>query len=394
MIYIESDNPLYGRTNNPWDLARTCGGSSGGEAAIIAAGGSPLGLGSDVGGSLRVPAAFCGIASLKPTSGRLDDTTRLTIFDGQRAIVSQEGPLARTVADVALGLEIASGGRDVHRHAPKPLERRPPASVRGFHVGYYENAGWLRASPALARAAREAAALFESLGAHVVPFEPPHVETALDLFYGIMSADGGRGAIDALGSDTRDRRVSALLAIATKPRAFVALVERVLAVAGQHGLLQMVRNYGFADTRHYWKLVEGLRAYARIFERAMDASPGGPLDLIVAPPVGLPALPHGMSETVGTAGAYAPLYNLLGYPCGTLPFTRVRADEETFRAPSRDRVAGGAYDTERGSAGLPAGIQIVGRPWREDTVLAAMEAIEAIVRVRDDYPHTPIAPRV
>ena len=76
MIFIESDNPLFGRTNNPWDLARSCGGSSGGEGAIVAAGGSPLGFGADIGGSLRVPAAFNGIASFKPTTGRMDDTSR------------------------------------------------------------------------------------------------------------------------------------------------------------------------------------------------------------------------------------------------------------------------------------------------------------------------------
>jgi fatty acid amide hydrolase len=99
-----------------------------------------------------------------------------------------------------------------------------------------------------------------------------------------------------------------------------------------------------------------------------------------------------MSVTVGTAGAYAPLYNLLGYPCGTLPFTRVRADEETFRTPSRDRLEDGAYETDLGSAGLPVGVQIVGRPWREDTVLAAMEAIEIVARTRDDFPLTPISP--
>lgn len=73
MIYTESDNPLYGCTNNPWDLERSCGGSSGGEAAVIAAGASPLGLGNDIGGSLRIPAAFCGITSIRPTAGRTPD---------------------------------------------------------------------------------------------------------------------------------------------------------------------------------------------------------------------------------------------------------------------------------------------------------------------------------
>ncbi|HEY7976271.1 MAG TPA: amidase, partial [Ktedonobacterales bacterium] len=73
LLYIESDNPLYGRTNNPWDLTRTPGGSSGGQAAIIAAGGSPLGLATDIGGSIRMPAAFCGVVGMKPTAGRTPD---------------------------------------------------------------------------------------------------------------------------------------------------------------------------------------------------------------------------------------------------------------------------------------------------------------------------------
>lgn len=392
LIYIESDNPLYGRTNNPWNLARTCGGSSGGEAAIVAAGGSPLGLGSDIGGSLRAPAAFCGIASFKPTTGRLDDASRLRIYAGQRAIVSQLGPLARTVADIELGLVVANGGRDPAGLPPRALRDARETGVRGLRVGVYERAGAFRAAPALARAAREAAAELEARGAHVVPFAPPRVDDAMDLFYGILSADGGRGALDALGDDPRDPRVADLLAIATKPRAYVAVVERLLALAGQRGLVRAVRNYGFRDTRHYWKLVEALDAYKRIFARALDSAEGGPLDLLIGPPVGLPALPHGTSADVITAGAYAPLYNLLGYPCGTLPFTTVRDAEEVGRRRSRDRVERGAYEAERGSAGLPAGVQLVARPWRDDVAIAAMYALEENASARPGFPQTPVTP--
>jgi fatty acid amide hydrolase len=392
MIFIETDNPLFGRTNNPWNLERTCGGSSGGEGALIAAGGSPLGLGSDIGGSLRAPATFCGIASIMPTAGRLNDTTRLDIYAGQRAIVSQEGPLARTVADVALGLELANGGREPAALPPRPLREPHATSVRELRVGFYERAGSFAASPALARAAREAASALGELGATVVPFEPPHVDEAMDLFFGILSADGGTGALLALGRDQRDPRVAELLTIATKPRAFIAAVERLLALTGQDGLLRMVRNYGFTDTRHYWKLVEALEAYRALFAARLDTAEGGPLDLVIGPPCGLPALRHGASADVSTAGAYAPLYNLLGYPAGTLPWTRVRAHEELGREKSRDRVEKGALATERGSTGLPAGVQIAGRPWREDTVLAAMFALEDVARSRPDYPVTPVTP--
>ncbi len=391
MIFIESDNPLFGRTNNPWNLARTCGGSSGGEGAIVAAGGSPLGWGSDIGGSLRVPAAFNGIASFKSTTGRMDDTGRLTVYKGQTAIVSQEGPLARTVADLELGLTIANGGAQPQRAPAQALGDPRAIDVRSLRVGYYENAGAFAASPALGRAAREAAHALAERGATIVPFDPPAVEDAMDIFFGLLSADRGRGAIAVLGKDPRDPRVAELLAIASKPRAYIAAIERLLALTGQRGLLRMVRNYGYDDTYHYWKLVEATKAYQTLFASALDAAPGGPLDLIVAPPVGLVALPHGKTSDVSTAGAYAPLYNLLGYPAGTLPWTTVRAGEEYGRKRTRDRVERGAYDCETGSAGLPVCVQIVGRPWREDVVFAAMYALEETARARPDFPVTPVA---
>src|ERR1700728_4406214 len=112
LIFTETDNPLYGRTNNPWDLERSCGGSSGGEAAVIAAGASPLGLGNDLGGSLRIPAAFCGITSIKPTAGRTPDHCAHGLPVGQRAIVSQVGPMARYVDDLTMGLRVLDRARD------------------------------------------------------------------------------------------------------------------------------------------------------------------------------------------------------------------------------------------------------------------------------------------
>src|ERR1700704_732163 len=105
----ETDNLVYGRTNNPYDLARTPGGSSGGEAAIIAAGGSPLGLGTDAGGSIRVPAHFSGLAGLKPTHGRVPRTGAFPPPAGLIADFWQVGPLARRVEDLIATLPILAG---------------------------------------------------------------------------------------------------------------------------------------------------------------------------------------------------------------------------------------------------------------------------------------------
>lgn len=392
MIYIESDNPVYGRTNNPWNLARSPGGSSGGEGAAISAGYAPIGFGTDIGGSIRAPSTFCGIFGMKATTGRLPDSTRLSIYRGQRAIASESGPFARDVADVALAFEIANGGRNPDTLPPRPLGDFRSIDVRSLRIGFYERLGSFAPAPAMARAAREAAEAFEKIGARVVPFDPPRADEARDLFFGILSADGARGAVAALGKDARDPRVGDLLQAATKPRSQLRVIERLLSLAGERSLAAIVRNYGYRDTYHYWKLVEALEAYKTLFAASMDAAEGGPLDLIVCPPCGLPALLHGKSRDVVTAGMYAPLYNVLGYPAGVAPFTRVRAGEETERKRSRDRVERGAYETEVGSAGLPVGVQIVARPWHEHVALAAMSALESIARERTDFPKTPVTP--
>src|SRR5579859_2867699 len=110
LMYVESDNPVYGRTNNPLDLERSPGGSSGGEGAIVAAGGSALGLGTDIGGSVRVPAHSCGIHSLKPTPGRLSVTGTVDIIGqaARTAIPDSGGLLARDVGDLRLALDVLS----------------------------------------------------------------------------------------------------------------------------------------------------------------------------------------------------------------------------------------------------------------------------------------------
>src|SRR3954451_21815227 len=105
----ETDNALYGRTNSPWDLGRTPGGSSGGEAAAIASGMSAGGVGSDGGGSIRVPAHFCGICGLKPTPGRIPATGHFPPCGGPFALTGVVGPIARTVDDVSLLLSVMAG---------------------------------------------------------------------------------------------------------------------------------------------------------------------------------------------------------------------------------------------------------------------------------------------
>ena len=389
LVFIESDNPLYGRSNNPWDVGRTPGGSSGGQAALVAGGGSPFGLGTDIGGSIRLPAAFCGIAGLKATAGRYPDRTTPEIFGGETAIESQTGVLARDVEDIALALEVLGPGGD--DESPVPAFRPPYAvELRGLRIGAYVEAGAFATAPAVARAVEEAAGALARLGAHVVPFMPPEPDLSLALFYRILAADGGRSAIAFLGDDKRDPRVDDLLAIASKPRAGVELIVRALRALGQKGTAELADVHGFHTAADDWQAVAGQQAYRRAFRTAMDAAEGGPLDALIGPATALPALRHGASRALGTAGPYATLYNLLGYPAGVVPFTRVATGEAVGRTRSRDRLENAAFRSEFGSEGLPIGVQIVARPWREDIAIAVMYALESAARERMDYPRTPV----
>lgn len=390
LIYIESDNPVYGRTNNPWNIDRSPGGSSGGEGAIIAAGGSALGLGTDIGGSVRIPAAFCGIASFKPTAGRTPDPGRYSLPIGQRAIVSQVGVLARRVSDVALGLEIINGGRNPSVEPPMPLGDFKAVDISQLRVACYTDDGVFPVAPAVRRAVREAADTLRSCGAQVTEWTPPDIAQAIRIFYSLLTADGGRGFVQALGSDKRDSRAALLTFMAGRSRLSLSFISKGLQLLGQRGLASGLDGFGHNDTFHYWQMVEAQMNYRQRFLASLDQADGGPFDLVLSPAFALPAVTHGASGDLGVAGSYTILYNLLGFPSGIVPFTRVRQDEQIGRAPSRDRMENTAYQVETSSAGLPIGVQLAARPWREHVALAAMQAIEQAARTRSDFPMTPV----
>jgi len=383
LLYFESDNPLYGMTSNPWDLARTPGGSSGGSAAIVAAGGSSLGLGNDLGGSVRLPAAFCGIVGFKPSADRMPDQGRSSMSVGQQAIRSQVGVHGRTVGDVALGMRIASGGDEPLAAVP-PLGDPGAVDVAGLRVGWFVDDGLFPASPAVRRAVREAADALAARGARVTEWRPPdpaHIEA---LMFGVFGADRFASARRILGSSPRDPRIKQLEDSARLPR---PVVELLLRLTRRRRTREMLENIGPYDTATYWQRVEALFDHR---DRALAAL--GDIDVILSPAAPLPALRHGASAEVGTMGIYSSIYNVLGWPAGVVPWTQVRAGEESDRAPSKDPCFVAARETERDAAGLPIAVQVAARPWRDHVALAAMAALESAPGRRDP-PATPIAPR-
>jgi len=327
-VAIETDNLIYGRTNNPYDLERFPGGSSGGESAIIAAGGSPLGVGGDSGGSIREPAHYCGIAGLKMTTGRIPRTGLLLPPSGALAFKSQNGPMARYVEDLVLGMRILAGedGYDPHL-VPMPLRDPAEVDLKALRVAYYTDNGIVSCTPEIVAMVRQAAAAFTDLGVQqVTEAPPPNVAKSLDLYLRLSAASGAKSAragLQALGT--------------TEVSDFYT---HMLPLLEQYDDLTAAT---FLDLTEEWdQFKAAMLAYMRDY------------DIIVSPTTSIPAMPHRSSLTNSTimqSFTYCSLYNLTGYPAAT--------------------VRGGTSPE-----GLPIGVQVAARPWREDVVLAATAYLE------------------
>jgi len=382
MIWHESDNPVYGRTNNPWNLERTCGGSSGGEAAIIAAGGSPLGLGNDLGGSIRVPCHFCGIHGLRPTSLRLPRHGAARTLHGFETFVTQAGPLARQVDDLWLALQVLADNSDGYIAGDcLPAPRRDPTAVEidKLKIAAWTDDGLFPPSPAVARAVNEAVALLKKQGAEVIELNAAEVERhfhaseAFDLYCSLVGADGGTDARRLARGSKLDPRVARLMWIARQPPPVRALLVAGLRFAGQSWTARIVDHARPRSADGFWRLVDRKnRLVARVMSYLREHS----IRAILCPPYALPAPPHVKAFDLLPAASYSLLINLLGLPCGAVALTRVRQNEYSSRSPAaRDKTLQFAGETDLGSAGLPVGVQVASLPWREDIVLAVMKVI-------------------
>jgi Asp-tRNA(Asn)/Glu-tRNA(Gln) amidotransferase A subunit family amidase len=330
----ETDNLLYGRTHNPWDVERTPGGSSGGEAAAIAAGMSAGGVGSDGGGSIRVPAHFSGICGLKPTPGRIPATGHYPVSAGPFAFIGAVGPMARTVADLKVLFEVLQGP-DIGDPCAAPVPVRWPGDdevkkleIRRLKIGYFEDDGRTPVTPETRAAVRTAAEGLRGAGFQVDHFQPEGLEEARQLWHKFFVVAGGM-LLRPMCKDA-DADLSPILKqflewsgpAHTGPTLLDAWIQR-----------DLLRTRFFAQMEQY--------------------------PILLCPAAAIPAFRHGErrwqveGKTVHylDAWSYTEFFNLLGNPAAVVP-------------------------VGRSSEGLPIGVQIVGRPWEEEQVLFAAAALE------------------
>jgi len=391
LLSMETDNDIWGPSHNPWNVGRATGGSSGGEGVLVASGASPFGIGTDIGGSIRIPSAWCGIAGLKPTWSRWSNRAQAGGQPGQEAIHAQNGPMARTVDDLILAMQVITPMMHDLDPTTPPLTfpKRLKRSVKDLVVGVYEDDGVFEPAASVRRAVREAAAALEAAGATVVTYTPTSPWEMFDTYFRLLSADGFETAIRLIGDEPLTQQLSLVGRVGRLPKAVRNTIATTLGVAREPRVERLLKNLGEKSVTHVWAL-QARRDRLKQAELAAWAAQG--IDVLIGPPTVTPApLPRKTADW--SIGAWHTMrYNLLDLPAGVVPVSRVRDDEQT-RVRVEDRLDRRAALFEAQSVGLPVAAQVIGRPWEEDIVLRVMRAIEQGVRDADGYPTTPVDPK-
>jgi amidase len=328
-IPYECDNPIFGRTNNPHDAARTSGGSSGGCAAAISARLSTAGLGSDLSGSIRVPAHFCGIFGLKPTIGRVSSAGHFPPATGALSLGAALGPMARHVEDLSLFLNVLTEVNEAEPVYAQPQDTAP-VNIRGWRVASYMNESSSAVTDETQQAIDAAMRVLNEAGLVIVEEEPPGLQQASALWPALFSR---ASTIQLRGVYEGEEEKAG------------AVVRAVLASADK------TPSPSLDESVNAWTERDRLRF--DLF-KWMKRTP-----LIIAPVGATPAFRHGARRvkvgeqemSVFRAFSYARAFNVLGLPCVSVPVGRSRE-------------------------GLPIGVQIIGRPFAEEALLAAASIIE------------------
>ncbi len=327
LMAYETDNLLHGRTLNPWDPDRTPGGSSGGEAAAIAAGLSPAGLGSDSGGSVREPAHFSGICALKPTAGRISAFGHVPPCVGPFSTLGAIGPMARTIADVALLFRIASGPNPAS--APVPYREVPLEEAKQVPIGWFEDDGPI--TPETRRAVALAAAALREQGFRVEQIAPPPSLEAARKLWDVFFVQCGAMFYEATIAGRRDE--------------LSPVFRDFLAIAASRAPLNAT------TLLHAWADLD--LVLRRLLEEMRDHP------LLLTPVCAIPAFQHGeRAWTVDgqqveylEAMRFMQWFNFLGAPAAVVPVSQ--SDD-----------------------GLPIGVQIAGIPYADELVLTVAGALD------------------
>ncbi|KAH9946646.1 general amidase [Amylocystis lapponica] len=374
LMWSETHNNVFGRTSNPHNLLFTPGGSSGGEGALIAMHGSLLGVGSDIGGSIRSPSNYCGLYGFKPTSNRIPTYGIVNSLDGQETISTALGPLSASLSGVRVFMK-AIIEKEPWRKDPdavrKPWDEnaytlRDRGGGKQLCFGILWTNGLVSPLPPVKRALEQTKKALEKAGHKVIDWSPVKFGEILANAQSVFYADGG--ADYAASSATGEPMINSMhpdadpmeIPPSRRPRDPLSAFE-------------------------FWQLTKERRALRKQMLDYWESSisrtgTGRPVDAVISPVAPYPAMPHGEMRTA----SYTMVWNSMNCPSLVIPITKVDPILDVKPPPYQflcaiDEEIYGLYDSET-FRGLPVGLQIIGRPLEEEAVLGIGEIVDSAVK--------------
>ncbi|KAJ3341077.1 hypothetical protein HDU93_005709 [Gonapodya sp. JEL0774] len=344
----ETTNPVFGLTTNPYNTSLTCGGSSGGEGALVALRGSPIGVGSDIGGSIRIPSSFNGLYGFKPSNNRVPYKGAKNSLTGQEAILSVLGPLTHSVESCTIFMKAVVDSQPwLLDHACPPIPWRAVTLPSKLKFGYYVDNGHVRPVAPVERAMKETLDALEKAGHEVVAIDVSklRIQEAGEVAFGLWTADGGED-------------ISRDVSLGGEP--FLPVIKGM--IDGSKSL----------STYQFWQLAKKKDA---LRDTWLDEWNKHEFDAIITPQAPYPAPPHNKNIYYN----YTIIFNVLDLPTGIIPATLVRPSDTvdpTYEPRNEIEAAIKEFYSPEAFFNAPVGIQVTGRRWDEEKTLAIMDVVD------------------
>ncbi|KAI3382063.1 hypothetical protein SNEBB_005962 [Seison nebaliae] len=380
MLSFDSSNPIHGATLNPHNVKKTSGGSSSGEGSLIGQNKSIIGLGGDIGGSLRIPAMMCGIFSIKPTVNRVSSVGAKGPSKATFVLHSVLGPLANEAESLVRACQVLFSKPMWTLDptcTPVPFNKEMFKSTQSLTIGWYHDDGFIPTTPAYKRAVDMALKALEGLGHKIVQFTPPDVyEALMEIYYPALMSNK-RSVAEAFQGEPVDDIVKEFIMAARLPDFLLKLAIPFYSMKDKikGDIIRAMTQY--SDVKNLHEVALKKQKYIQKFTDEWNQLK---LDACVFPGFGCNQVDVGKTNQLRDAFSYTALYNVNDYPVGVVPMTNVtEEDEEALRQlfhNSQNLHETNVLRYAMGNVGAPVGIQIAAKPFDDELILRLIQQLQ------------------
>ena len=388
---LESVNFIWGRAKNPWDKNRTVGGSSGGEGGLIAARCSPLGIGSDIAGSIRIPALFCGVYGLKPSFDRVSIKGHQILapsFAGQINVKTSVGPIGRSIDDLNLMMQSlldektwsnkGSGVKDQLINVKFWNKKIVYQGVKKSRIGVFRTSDFFGTSKSNKRALNEVVQILKNKGHEIIEIDDLPIIESFKIFFQLITAEGDARFIkDVSNGEKIIAEYDLLIKIAELPNWIKNIIAKILTLIGFKRNAILLRT-GFSLSAYEYLMVS--YQHQILQRKFMTLWEEKNIDCLLLPGLAGPAIKHGYGKELFIDGCYTLFCNFMNLAAGVIPVTRVKKEEQSYSREDSgqywDTFSQKMNENLQNSEGCPVGVQVCTLPFQEEKCLAYMKEID------------------